>query len=308
MGDTLLSGPALGQALALLSATAFAFAHNFIARTTGSRGDKGVLFSVLVTMLISGLIWVLFGAPLAQVMAAPGIGSALFWFALGGILSMVFGRSLVFAAIRGLGVTRSAAVQRLNPFFSVLLAAILLAEPLSRNDLLGVALIALSFALVLQERFRRHGPLAVAAPPLAAYLLGVGGALAYALAYVTRKLGLEQVDSAAFGTFVSASAGFAGFATLALISARYRRYFQGIFANLDRWTILAAIMVSFGQILLFAALSHERVSTVVMIASLEIFISMFLSVVVFRSERLAGPAILLAAALALGGVVLVASQ
>ena len=69
----------------------------------------------------------------------------------------------------------------------------------------------------------------------------------------------------------------------------------------------AAIFVSMGQILMFAAVAHEKVSTVVMISSLKIFFSIFLSTLVFRTEARPDMVILLSAFLAIIGVVLVAA-
>lgn len=302
-----MSAPLLGQLLALLSAASFAMANIFISRTSESRGDRGVMFSVLMTMAISALLWlVLEGGSLGDAGSRAGL-FGIAWFAAAGVFAMVFGRSLVFESIRRLGVTRSAAVKRLNPFFSVLLAATVLSEPLTRSDGGGMALIAVAFILLIRESFRNRSNGLAGDPPPVAYLFGVFGALSYAFAYVIRKLGLEVLPSPAFGTFISAVSGFAVFALLSLVLPRYRAYFRGIFAHLDRWIVVAAVMVSLGQILLFAALALESVSTVVMIASLEIFISMFLSIIIFRSERMPGVPVLAAAALAALGVILVAA-
>lgn len=303
-----LTGPVFGQLLAILSAMAFALSNIFISRTSRSGGDKGVIFSVLVTMGISAVIWLVLEASRTGMPATSADWTAIAWFALAGVLAMVFGRSLVFESIRRLGVTRSTAVKRLNPFFSVILAAFLLAEPITALDAVGMTAIALGFALLIREAIRRKGRLAVEHPAPLAYLFGVFGALAYAMAYILRKLGLDLMATPAFGTLVSAVTGFAAFGVLAVASPRYRTYFAGIFAHLDRWIVLAAVMVSFGQILLFAALAYEKVSTVVMIASLEIFISILLSVLVFRTERMPGPAVLIAAGLAMAGVLLVAAS
>ncbi len=150
--------------------------------------------------------------------------------------------------------------------------------------------------------------MAVEHPAPLAYLFGVFGALAYAMAYILRKAGAGFDGDTRLWHLVSAVTGFAAFGVLAVASPRYRTYFAGIFAHLDRWIVLAAVMVSFGQILLFAALAYEKVSTVVMIASLEIFISILLSVLVFRTERMPGPAVLIAAGLAMAGVLLVAAS
>jgi len=301
-----MTDPQIGQVLALLSATSFAATNVFVARTKESAGDKGVMFSVLVTLVISAVLWLAAEGGTAVFPRTPHEWSALGWFALAGILAMVFGRSLVFASIRRLGVTRATAVKRLNPFFTALFAALFLGEVLSGSDLIGMAAIAAAFGLLIRESFLARGTLSVAAPPPSSYLFGVFGAVAYAGTYITRKLGLDILHAPAFGTLVSAASGFAGFAILAIVLPRQRAHLAGIFAHLDRWIVLGAIAVSAGQILMFAALSYERVSTVAMIVSLEIFISIFLSVVVFRAERAPGPGVALAAVLATLGVVLVA--
>lgn len=80
-----------------------------------------------------------------------------------------------------------------------------------------------------------------------------------------------------------------------------------VFVGVDGWMIAAGILISFGQILFFAALALEQISTVAMISSLEVFIASFLSIVVFRTEKRPDAAILLAALFATLGVVAVAA-
>jgi len=304
-----MSDALTGQLLALLSAFSFACSNVFISKGATGGGDRGVMFSVLVTMVFSGLLWLTleggnFGAEESEVWWA-GVG----WFVLAGILAMVFGRTFLFASIRKLGVTRASAVKRLNPFFSVLLAFTLLGEPATGLDVLGIIGIALAFGLLIRRSFKRNlGVTEVQSmpPSLGSYGWGVGSALSYALAYITRKYGLLLVGAPAFGTMVSAVSGFTFFAIAAIFVARYRNNFRNMFRNLNVWLVLAAITVSLGQILLFAALFYEKVSTVVMIASLEIFISSFLSVVVFRTEVRPDMETYIAAIIATAGVIAIA--
>ncbi|MEP3167633.1 MAG: DMT family transporter [Marinobacter sp.] len=304
-----MSDALTGQLLALLSAVAFACSNVFISKGASGGGDRGVMFSVLVTMVFSGLLWLtLEGGSLGT--GNPdewwaGIG----WFVLAGILAMVFGRTFLLASIRKLGVTRASAVKRLNPFFSVLFAFALLGEPITGLDGLGIVGIALAFGLLIRRSFQRSAAdiEAQAAPPsLASYGWGVGSALSYALAYITRKYGLLLVAAPAFGTMVSAVSGFTFFVIAAIFVSQYRVNFRNMFRNLNVWLVLAAFTVSLGQILLFAALFYEKVSTVVMIASLEIFIASFLSVVVFRTEARPDLETYIAATIATAGVIAIA--
>ena len=106
---------------------------------------------------------------------------------------------------------------------------------------------------------------------------------------------------------MSAIAGLGFFAAAALFAEGRRRDFLSMFRGVDRWLVAAGLFISFGQISLFAALFHESISTVVMIASLETFVSAFLAVVVFRTEAAPEPRTFLAAALATAGVMAVAA-
>jgi len=304
-----MSDPQFGQLLALLSALSFAFGTVFVAKGAKGGGDRGVLFSIFVTMIFSWVLWLLLEAgdvgQYGNVLWWQGVA----WFALAGILAMVFGRTLVYASIRYLGVTRSSSVKRLNPFFSVILAFIFLAEPITRWDLIGMCLIAVAFGLLLCSN-KNYTPVSQSHNDRLSpvhYLWGVGSALAYAFAYIARKHGIEATDTPVFGTMVSAATGFIFFMVAAIFSKPWFDNLRNIFSNLNLWLTLAAIFVSMGQILQFSALYYEKVSTVVMINSMEIFIASFLSVVIFRAERRPDIATYIGAIIATAGVIAVAS-
>lgn len=295
----------MGELLAVFSAFSFALFNITISRTSQSRGDKGVLFSVIVTIGFSFMLFLLLEA---RDVSMPSSGSDYFGlacFAFAGVSAMAFGRTLVFSSIRRLGASRAAAVKRLNPFFSVLLAALILAEPVTGQDLAGLAAIALAFTILVRSSLRRADRAPEAGPW--AYGIGAAAAFAYAVAYIGRKAGLAEYDAPALGTFVSALAGFTAFAVVAVFSKDYRPMFRNVFRNVDRHILMSAMLVSIGQVLMFAALAHAPVSTVVMIASLEIFFSIFLAWLVFRSEPRPDAVVLVSALLAVVGVILVAS-
>lgn len=296
----------LGEFYALLSALAFALFNVTVASSGKSRGDKGVLFSVIVTILLSLVLFLVVERDRVHLLSDRAALAGLAAFAAAGVCAMALGRTLVFESIRRLGPTRASAVKRLNPFFSVLLAAIILTEPVAILDLAGLLAIAVAFALLVRESLGRARAGDRSAGP-SAYAIGAAAALAYAFAYIFRKLGLESVDAPALGTLVSALAGLAAFGVLAVMSAHYRPMFTNVFRHLDRIVIVSAVMVSVGQILMFAALAHASVTVVVMISSLEIFFSIFLSAVILRTEPVPGPVVLLAAGLAVSGVLLVAA-
>jgi len=304
-----MSDPQLGQLLALLSAIAFAVGSVFVAKGAKGGGDRGVLFSILVTMIFSCILWLLLEPGNIGQYGSERWWQGVAWFALAGILAMVFGRTLVYASIRYLGVTRSSSVKRLNPFFSVILAYIFLAEAITKWDIIGMCLIAVAFGLLVSSNTNHDLVSESQNDKLspAHYLWGVGSALAYAFAYIARKHGIEATDTPVFGTMISAATGFVFFTIAAIFSKTWFDNLRRIFSNLNLWLFLAAIFVSMGQILQFSALYYETVSTVVMINSMEIFIASFLSVVIFRAERRPDIGTYIGAIIATAGVIIVAA-
>jgi len=298
-----------GAGLALLSAACFAGSNVFVSKSAArTSDDRGVLLSIVFTFALSSLAWLIVegartGAETGNIWLS-GVG----WYALSGLFSVVLGRKFLYASLRRLGVTRGSAVKRLNPFFSVLLAFLLLGETISALDGLGMALVACAFAILIQRSFSMRGDGSSGIEPRPVdYLWGVASALAYATSYIARKQGLDTVAAPAFGTMISALAGLLIFGAAAIVVPARRADIRTLFVGIDRWIVGAGMCISSGQILLFAALFYESISTVVMISSLETFISVFLSVVVFRTEVRPDFRIVSAAVLATLGVIAVAA-
>ena len=262
-----------------------------------------------MTALTASLVWALFYAlhgPATESYDARGIA----WFVASGLLTIVIGRALYFKSIIHLGAIRASAVNRLIPFFSVLLAALLLGEVITLQAGFGMLLIATSFALLISSMLsRQSGRRAQAAGQpirLFAYAFGTTSALAYALGYVARKFGLLHIPDSNLGTLIGAAAGLAGYLLASLLNAQYAKTLRTLFARTTRWHVLAACFISVGQLSQFAAIKFIEVSRVAVITSTDIFISIFLSVYVLKTERRPDLATLAAAMLATIGVALVA--
>jgi len=304
-----MSGTLLGTGLALLSASCFACGQVFISKSAVRAGDdRGVILSVLFTVAISCLVWLLLEAGRTTSADSPVTFFGLAMFALSGVFSAALGRKFLYVSIQQLGVTRASAVKRLNPFFSVLLAFVFLHEAITGFDGIGMVLVALAFRILIRQSFRKRQANADSTePPPYHYIWGVASSLSYATSYIFRKQGLDAIAAPAFGTMISALAALAFFIFLALIIPRRRSDFRAVFIGVDRWMVAAGILISFGQILFFAALAVESISTVVMVSSLEVFVAAFLSIVVFRTEKRPDIVVLLAALFATLGVVAVAA-
>ena len=300
-----------GQICALTSALSFAFASIAIS-SNKRRGlpNDGAFLSVIMTVGVSFVLFVVFEDGALPSLDDPKLFEGVLWFCMAGLFAMVFGRTLVFRSIGLLGVTRGTTVKKMNPFFSILLAVIVLGETLIWEETLGVLALALAIFLLISDKSRKYEHEEENAPkdwrvvaPL--YIPGILSCLAYAVSYIARKNGLVTLGTPAFGTFVSAMAGIFFYLILAVPFESYRKFVVEGVRNIAPITLAIGASMSVGQVLFFTALTYEKLSTVVMIGSLETFIAMFLSVAIFRLEIRPSTKQLAAAALATTGVSLV---
>lgn len=295
-------GNHLGELFALLAATSFALANVTISLGAVRRkGDNGALLSVLMTGAVSLALWAAIG-PRAIDAAAASFLPGVFWFAFSGLLTTVFGRIFLFRSIQELGIVRASAVKRLIPFFSVLLGWAILGELISSPMLAGMALIAAAFLILLRQTIAGG----TTAPSLGAMLPGPASALCYAGGYLTRKIGLTLLPDAALGTLISSIAALVYYLAAAPFVVDYRRAFREAFVAVNGWQLASAVLISLGQVSIFAALSFADIARVAMIASVEVFIAMFVAVV-FLKQAIPDAGVLIATALATIGVLLVAA-
>ena len=300
-----------GQICALASALSFAFASIAISSNKRRRlPNDGAFLSVVMTVGVSLVLFLVFEDEVLLSFDDPKVSEGVLWFCVAGLFAMVFGRTLVFRSIGLLGVTRGTTVKKLNPFFSILLAVIILGETLIWEEMLGVLALALAIVLLISDKSRKYeheaenGPknLAIVAP---LYIPGILSCLAYAVSYIARKNGLITLGTPAFGTLVSAIAGIFFYLILAVPFESYRKFVIEGVRNIAPITLAIGASMSIGQVLFFTALTYEELSTVVMIGSLETFIAIFLSVAIFRLEIRPSVKQLVAAGLASTGVSLV---
>ena len=282
-----------GEALALLSATFFSLANVTLVRgTVPGDEDNGAFVSLLITAAIAGAGWVALG--LVQGFA-PVTGRALAWFAAAGVLTAFIGRVFGYASVQHLGAMRAAATKRLIPFFGVGLGVAVLGERLTAGSIAGLVLIVASFGLLVRGGAARVGE--PARGRRVGYAYGVASALGYASGALLRKMGLEEAPDALLGTLVGMLVGVAMFLIAATVNVRYAAAVRRTFARPRPWLIAAGVMSSFGQVAFFSALNQSPVSRVALITSMEVFITIFLSVLFLRRHESLTPAVFFAALL-----------
>jgi drug/metabolite transporter (DMT)-like permease len=282
-----------GEILALLSATFFAVANVTLARgTVPGDADNGAFVSLLVTAAIAAICWIALGAAHGF---APVTGRALAWFAAAGVLTAFIGRVFGYAAVQYLGAMRASTTKRLSPFFAVGLGVAVLHERFTPGMAAGMGLIVGSFALLVWRGAGRKGQ--PTRESRIGYAYGVASALGYAAGALLRKMGLEEAPDVFLGIVVGMLVGAAMFLAAATFSRRYAAAVRATFSRVRPWVLAAAVMSSFGQVAFFAALNESSVSRVSLITSMEVFITIFLSVLFLRRHESLTPAVLFAAVL-----------
>jgi uncharacterized membrane protein len=209
---------------------------------------------------------------------------------------------------------RASAVKRLNPVFSVILGVLVLGESIDRSTAIGMLLIFLSFGVLVRQSLKAAG--AGGAPPDAqeswksrlkslGFFYGPVSALAYAVGYIARKQGLDLTPDAALGTMVGSMVGAMVFVIAARFVDSYRQSLRATFTSFNPWLLAAGILSSVGQLLYFAALSHTTISRVALMSSMEVFLTIFFSVIILRKTEQLSAATLQAACLGVAGTLFI---
>ena len=293
----------MGEWYALASALCFGISNVAIMRgAPRSADDNGAFLSLLLTAGISAAGWLLVGARQGF---APVTMHGIAWLAAAGVFTAFIGRVFLYASIQHLGAMRGAAIKRLNPFFAVLLGVLVLGESVAGNMLWGAGLIVASFAVLVHAQWRSPAlphEVSSAAPQRLfnpGYVFGPLSALGYALGYLLRKAGLEETPDPFFGAMIGTLVGALLFVVAGRFNPAYRRAVRATFDRPNPWFYVAGLMSSTGQILYFAALNASSMSKVALVTSMEVFITIALSML-FLGERLT-PRVALAALLGFAG-------
>lgn len=260
-----------GEALAVLAAFSYSLAGVLIVRgKVTAQGDNGVFISVVMTAVISGLLWLYRGTlEGADILTAEGLW-AVGIFALAGVMANVLGRQSMYRATERIGAVRTGLLRRLTPLFALPCAFLILGETPDPATLLGGAIVLMGvlFYMRMPTGMTLAGP--DAGPGLA---LGILSALAYALAYSFRGLGLETAPDAALGTYIGATVGAAWGLSAAMIGKGFKRGWQFITTDRSPRHLQAALALTTGQLLQFFALKYATVLSVSVLGTLEVLFS-----------------------------------
>ncbi|NBY70590.1 MAG: EamA family transporter [Betaproteobacteria bacterium] len=292
--------------IALLAAMCWAGANTFIARGSSHQGgDNGAFLSILMTVLIAGVVWLIGGGTDRQLLNLEGLA----WFVIAGALTIFVGRVFFHSSVQYMGAVRSSSVKRLVPLFSVLLGVLCLGESLNLSALVGMALIFAGFGVLVWESKQKMTPMDSLATDQGPYrktmrlgmVYGVVSAGAYATGNMSRKFGLLHIPEPAFGAMMGALVGAILFVTSALFLQSYREAVKNTLQKPNPWLLSAGLLASAGQLLYFVAIDLSSLSRATLIVSMDVFLTILVALVFFQKREAVNRYALVAAALGVLG-------
>ena len=171
-----------------------------------------------------------------------------------------------------------------------------------------MALMAASFALLYYDnRQKLSSPdLFPGANLQRGYLYGLICTALYATSYVVRKQGLDGVHDPFFGALTGSLAALGYYVVGCLFSSKLRAEVGLLTLRPDPWQVAAATLLALGQISQFVAFNNSDVGRVTIINSMEIFLSSYLAIMVFKTEKRPSALVAGATLVATAGVIFVA--
>jgi drug/metabolite transporter (DMT)-like permease len=263
----------LGVVLAALSAATFAF-NNASAR-------RGVLTGSVAQALA---ITVPIGVPmfLAAVIATGNLGrvshfssQALGLLALAGVLHFVVGRYGNFRAAQAIGANLSGPVIQLSLAITLVLAVLVLKEPMTPLRILGIALLALAPALMRNASAgapeQPDTPAPAFKPHYAeGYAFSIMAALVYGVSPLLIRLAVIGGD---LGTGVAATATIA----VLLLWPGQLRHALAVTPESRKWFTYSGVSVSIAQMFIYMAYAVAPLSVVTPILQLHLVLRLVFS-------------------------------
>jgi drug/metabolite transporter (DMT)-like permease len=280
----------MGEFVAICAAISYALSNVLVKKgTTTSSQNNGAFLSLLQTVMMSGLVWII----VIQVNGLPAFTTeGILWFLIGGVLSAFFGRTFQYSSVQYLGSVRASAIKNLNPMFTVVLGILLLGESVSLYFLIGVILIFGSMYLIVRQSIsqrkadsNQNGKKAKVSLLNIGYLFGVLSAFAYAIGFVIRKWGLESIPDPMFGVFLGGCVGIVIYAITAMFKERYMYELKNTLTTFQPWLFYGGLAMSLGQILNFIAIFFIEVSRASLLVTTQSIFSIIFTLFVFKTNE-----------------------
>ncbi len=197
---------------------------------------------------------------------------AVLIFCATGFVGAYMGRTLFVRSVDEIGASRAQSLNNASPLITVLLAALLLGEPLSATVLIGVLLIISGIFFVAETKAQTPD----SAPRRRLTMSSVLATVCYGIVPVLKKFGTDLGGPPVLGALVMHAAGL-----LLLLTAggflKIERRLERVPAKSLICFVSAGFLYAFGSIFTLKALVHAPASVVAPIWSAQPIVSFFLA-------------------------------
>jgi drug/metabolite transporter (DMT)-like permease len=225
-------------------------------------------------------------------------------FVLAGLCSTFLARWLFYACVEAYGPARASLFQLTSPLVTAVLSFALLGERLSGIVVAAMVAVTVGLAIVATSPRDLAAPVR-SARRFAAFGLGAGASVGYAIGNVLRGLGISHWNEAIAGTLVGAVAALALQLVLTALSregirpvARADRRGLALYATIGVTTLSA-------QVLTIAAMALAPVALVALITLSTPMLVLPFSLTVLRREERIGARMIAGTMLAVGGMAVI---
>lgn len=257
----------IGIALALLSAMLSGLSIVLVRK----HSDTSNTFNISLVITIIGIVILWPAALLSNELEAITIFWAIIFFAVSGVLSPGLVRLLYYKGMGRLGAPVNSAIYSTNPFYSSLLAVVLLNELLTVWNIAGIAAIIIGITLMELNPTRSIGQtkryrMSFIFPAVAALTLGISS--------IIRKYALDLSNAPVFGVAIAYTFSMLPYLLVLTFYSPTRKKLQ--LKQNFRWFWMAGVGQAITWILAFYALNFEQVTIVMpLIATEPLFVAAF---------------------------------
>ena len=262
---------------------------------------KALRYSNPATAVISSLlinIVFLWGVSILFVPLSSLTSASILIFVVVGLFQPGLTRLLTYKGIDALGVAITDPIRATTPLFSAMMAIIFLGEKITLSIVVATLTIMAGITLLSW----RSGAMKLTGSAVFLWYPLAASALAGA-SQVVRKFGLAAVPHPFLAAAVTASSSFA----VSILTLWYVEKTQETW-KMNRqcfwWFLAAGVTISLGMVCIYYALDLGKVSVVIPISSTGPFFSLVFAALFLRDVERVTLRIVLAAAMIIGGVVL----
>jgi drug/metabolite transporter (DMT)-like permease len=272
-----------GEITALISTLSYALSYLYLNRAQSKQRvpDNGLLPVLVISSSILSLMYMVhqgFGTSVQQ--------THLMWKPIllcvtAGVTWNFLGRMTLYSAISRIGATRGVVIKSVAPIITVIVAVVLLNEPIKRGDIVGFIFMLLSICLLVLERLRADVRAHFRTVLVQGILLGLVAACLQGIGHVLRKIGVESISPLTGATLDMTSACVA-YILYAGWTGNLRSHIRFYRHHVGHEVIAAGILSAVGSLSFFVATNSSPISTVAMILGTQPIFMPILSFLLFR--------------------------